>query len=1042
MQNNFNLETVDGRLEFSRYVASEGIVLLKNEENVLPIGSEKVAVFGVTQLTSQGSNDGTRLDRNSSVGLTEAMIKCGINIDTDLYEKYIQHINMQKSHTHGDWGSKHSGNELELSETQVAETKANGAQKAIIVIGRASGENSDIEVEKGDYLLNDAEQAMIKTVCSVFSDVILLLHIGCNIDLGFLDENNIKGILYLNQLGQNGSLGMADILTGKVSPSGKLTFSMAKHFEDYSSSEYYGQHHGGLLQDYVEDIYVGYRYFETFDGADENLVYPFGFGLSYTDFEISEIEYKNNGKIMVSALVTNIGKVAGKQVVQLYYSVPDIKDGAILSGPEKQLCGFEKTKLLKPCESQRITIEISPEDMASYDDLGVLGEKSCFVMEKGVYKLLLGTDSRNLVVAGEYEEKENRIIERCHSIPTTLSKRLNRKGEYDILPEPQLGKERYYAISSMEETVLKAVNCCDRDITDFAELKAGESVTYRLLPGSGGGYYVSFVGANGENVLNSVSLKVAGVDISLNDKMDENTVELKLPIGRTTLTVTAKKDGVPLESIIFNKVDAKTEILPDRENFVEAANIYESTISTKIFNLEDDGFGNSCSYLEGIPRPGRYAIYKLDVKEDGKYNIKFKYAYSESSRPINGVIALLVSNIVQPLGTTLLEQTYEKGENRVFKTTPDFVIELPKGIAYLKLAAEMVPFPDVCGFYISKNNDINAQNVNQDKEAEIDLAAVPSGLVLGRLEDSSKVERIGIQFEDVYKNPELMDAFLEQMTNRELAMIVSGTTQNRTPGGDVGCNHPVPARGVPAAQTADGPCGLRQNNQFPIAFPVPMVLCASFNKEVYRMYGESMGNECVHYEVDYLLGPSINIFRNPAGGRNCSYFSEDPYLAGITAAYYIKGVQSKGIATVLKHYAANSTEYERLKSNSRVSERALREIYIKGFRIAIKESDPFAIMSSYNHINDVKVAENYNLITEIPRDEWNWDGVFFTDWWNDSSHVAELKAGHDLKMSTGDVEGVTKALDEGILSREQVIICAKRIVKMLMKLGRIKKQFD
>ena len=158
----------------------------------------------------------------------------------------------------------------------------------------------------------------------------------------------------------------------------------------------------------------------------------------------------------------------------------------------------------------------------------------------------------------------------------------------------------------------------------------------------------------------------------------------------------------------------------------------------------------------------------------------------------------------------------------------------------------MVPFPDVCGFYISKNDDINAQNVNQDKEAEIDLNAVPSGLVLGRLEDSSKVERIGIQFEDVYRNPELMDDFLAQMSNRELAMIVSGTTQNRTAGGDVGCNHPVPERGVPAAQTADGPCGLRQNNQYPIAFPVPMVLCATFNKDVYRMYGESMGNECLH----------------------------------------------------------------------------------------------------------------------------------------------------------------------------------------------------
>ena len=149
-----------------------------------------------------------------------------------------------------------------------------------------------------------------------------------------------------------------------------------------------------------------------------------------------------------------------------------------------------------------------------------------------------------------------------------------------------------------------------------------------------------------------------------------------------------------------------------------------------------------------------------------------------------------------------------------------------------------------------------------------------------------------------------------------------------------------------------------------------------------------------------------------------------------------------GVATVLKHYTANSTEFERQKSNSRVSGRALREIYLKTFEIACKNGNPWCMMSSYNFVNDKKVCEDYTLITDIPRNEWHWNGIFMTDWWNDSSHIEELKAGHDLKMSTGDIEGVTDALDSGELTREQAYVCAERVLKTLMKIGRIKKQLE
>ncbi len=1032
------------RLKFSELVAEEGIVLLKNEENILPIKNKKIAIFGAAQLGAQTANEGIRVDENASVGITQAILNKGFEIDQEIYNKYIEWRKGFVRRSYGIWRLSHSTPEMELTYEDVAATKERGASLAIVTLKRSSYENSDMDIEVGDYILGEAEMNMIENVFSVYDDVILLLHIGCNIDLGFLDKYNFKGILYLNQLGVNGATGMARIIAGEVSPSGKLTVSLSKHFEDYSSSKNFGAHGGGILQDYVEDVYVGYRYFESFENADKNLVFPFGFGLSYTDFKISDIEYsETEDKISVSALVTNIGSVSGKQVVQLYYNSPEISDGAKLGAPKVQLCEFEKTKLLNPGESQRLYFQISIDDMASYDDLGVLGKKSCYVLEKGEYKLLLGTDSRSLELAGIHTEPENRIVKECHTITTTLTHRINRKGEEEKLPEKQYSKERYYGISALGETVIYPKQSSDKDIESFNELDVAESATFNILPGAGGAYLVTFdVKDNKINILDALGISVDGVAINNIKQKSNNSIELNFPLQPCQITFTKKVENVDIEKFVFEKVDSKTVIDPNKPTYVDVSSIYEADWSVSIDNFEDDGFGKSGTYLTGFDYLGRYAIYKLIVEEAGTYDLQFRYAMSFESKPINSVITVLASNIVQPLGAGLLEKTYNQGEKRIFKESDKFKIILPKGQVYFKVASEDVEFPDVCGFILTKN-DGEVVEKDFDESSIRDKNSSFKGIPRRKLIDNPDLyEKKGIQFKEVYKNPDLMEAFLEQLSNRELATIVSGTTHNLTVGGDVGCNSPLHERGVPAAQTADGPCGLRQFDQFPIAFPVGMVLAASFNKELYYAFGEAMAHECMHYEVDYLLGPSINILRSPAGGRNCSYFSEDPFVSGIAASYYINGLQSHGIAAVLKHYAANNTELERLKSNSRVSDRALREIYLKGFEIAIKRSNPYAIMSSYNHVNDIKACEDYTLITEIPRDEWNWDGVFFTDWWNDSRHVNELKAGHDLKMSSGDIDGVTKALDEGELTREQVYVCARRILKMLMKLRRIKKDLD
>lgn len=422
------------------------------------------------------------------------------------------------------------------------------------------------------------------------------------------------------------------------------------------------------------------------------------------------------------------------------------------------------------------------------------------------------------------------------------------------------------------------------------------------------------------------------------------------------------------------------------------------------------------------------------MEEAGFYDISFKCRYSGETEKIGNVMSMAVSNISQPLyGAELEKVTDEDGEN-VFAYTKPITIELPAGVAYLKFVVEKLPFPDMAEIIIEKST---ATAVAGEADGEVIKTEKAAAQPTPQIEPDNGV-REGILLRDVYENPELMQAFLEQLSNRELATVVSGTGLNKTNHATVGCNHPLFVRGIPAAQTSDGSGGLYQRGMHTVNYSASILLASSFNRDMLREYGNVIGEECKKCEVDMWLAPAINIFRNPLGGRNYTYASEDPYVAAVFAIEQIKAVQSYGVVSMVKHYCANNTEYERLKSNSRVSERALREIYMKAFELAIREANPWAIMSSYNHVNNTKVCEDRCLITDIPRDEWHWDGVFVTDWWNDSNHVRELKAGHDLKMATGDIDGVTKALDDGELTREEVYVSARRVLNMLMKITYVK----
>ena len=1007
-------------------IAEEGIVLLKNEHNILPIREEKVALFGGGQFNQNRTADGTALPKHA-VSILEAFKQEGIQLDHELTKKYEDWEESTGKVIRSGTNFFGSGAvEMEVTRELAEEVRSRGVDKAIITIYRISCENRDMNLEQGDYFLSEQEQSMIKNVCSAFDKVILLLNVGGLIDFSFLDECKIDGILYLNQLGEIGATALAKIIKGTVNPSGKIPFSVAKTFDDYPSSKNFGRLGGGLLQDYFEDIYVGYRYFDNFKGKDKNLLFPFGYGLSYTSFAMTDVCYREEERqIHISVNVTNTGTCSGKEVVELYYGAPTAEDGAVLGAPPKQLCSFEKTIELAPGMSQNLSFSIDIDDMASYDDLGVLGEQSCFVMEKGEYRLWVGTHSRELTLAGVHEELEHRIVRRCHPITTTLSKRLNGYGEYDVLPEIEYDESRYHDVSAMEPTVFTLQQSITSDIHCFSELGKGDAVTFRFIPGVGGEYYVRFL--HGEKIINVESL----FDVEINKNQIRNlktesdgTTRIILPPERCEMRLISKVKAPTIDKIILDKKDTKKEISIDKVNVIDAADFYETSFGVDLQHFEGDG--QEFDYLTNFFSAGMRAVFQLNVLHEGDYDIAFRYTYSGEAMPLGSVMSVAVSNIVQPLSSENIENS------KSFVMSEKSRIHLQKGVVYLRIIMERTPAPSIAGFVLSKSE---GGSFEKEHQSVIRKKKTPSRP--GLLEDFSNVPKVGIQLAQVYKNRELMQEFLTQLSNRELATLVSGTVLNNTKSGDVGCNHPLPARGVPAGQTADGPCGLRQYGYSPTAYPVSNVLCATWNKEIYRLFGTTIAKECKFYGVDYWLGPGINILRNPTGGRNFSYYSEDPYLAGITATNVISGLQEQGVAAVMKHYAANSTEFERLKSNSRVSERAIREIYIKAFELAVKLSNPVAIMSSYNHLNDVKVSENYTMITEIPRDEWKWEGVFFTDWGNDSSHIYELRAGHDMKMSTGEIDNVTKALDTGELERKQVEKSAERVLNMLMKIKRV-----
>ena len=717
----------------ARQAVAEGCVLLENEGQALPLrDGERVAVFGrmAFHYYKSGLGSGGLVNTRYVVGILDALKECeGVYLDEKLMGIYEDWI-MENPYDEGQgWGHvPWCQKEMDVTEEMLDCARRNDV--SLVVIGRTAGEDQDNNAKAGSYCLTETEEDMIRRVCEVSERTVVVLNVGNIIDMSWVEKYRPQAVLYVWQGGQEGGNGVADVLTGKVCTCGKLTDTIAADIKDYPSTENFGD---PFKNYYKEDIYVGYRYFETF--ARDKVLYPFGYGLSYTTFEMKAEVLKNTGdEITVSAMVANTGELKGKEVVQVYVKVPQGK----LGNPARKLIGFAKTKELEPGEQEEVCIVIPKYDMASYDDSGVTGHKSCYVLEEGTYEIFVGSDVRSAVSVGCYEE-EFRVIEEL--------------------------EEAYAPVEKFQR--MKAV----------------------LLP-----------------------------------------------------------DGT---------YQAVTEDVPVRT---------------------------------------------IDPQERRANEMPETYVY-----------------------------TGDKGYK--------LVDVLDKKVSMEEFVAQI---------------------------SEEDLIAMFRG-----------------------------EGMCSPKVTAGTAAAFGGVTDGLT------------ALGIPVGCCSDGPSGIRMDcGTKAFSLPNGTSLGCTFNVELVGALYEMTGKELRLNKIDSLLGPGMNIHRNPLNGRNFEYISEDPILTGRICAAQVKAMAKSGIGSTIKHFCGNNQEVGRSTSDSVISERALREIYLKGFEIAVKEGGARSVMTTYGSVNGLWTAGSYDLCTTILRKEWGFDGIVMTDWWaksNYEGHQAEVPVKAPMVAAQNDI---------------------------------------
>ena len=411
--------------QLAKEAAAEGIVLLKNEDQILPLkAGSKVALYGAgAGRTIKGGTGSGDVNERESVTIWQGMKNAGFEITSEdwirsyekIYEKARQDWKddiVTRSGGNGgnvmDFFTVYSTTPFIMPTGDSVEKPEKDCDTAIYVLSRVAGEGADRNAAKGDYYLKEDEHQMLSDLCSYYKNVIVAVNAGGQVDLSFMDEfSNIKALLILSQPGMEGGNAFADVISGKVNPSGKLVDSWAYRYEDYPNAASFSHNNGNVEKEFYEEgIYVGYRYFDTFAVP---VRYGFGYGLSYTIFEIKEknIQFDSEHNIQVSVSVKNTGDTAGKEVVQIYAALP----GGQVEKEAHRLVAYEKTALLQPQEEQTLILKIPAERFAFYEE-----EKAAWILGKGFYGIFAGTSLESAELAGGLKLEQDVILEKVKTL--------------------------------------------------------------------------------------------------------------------------------------------------------------------------------------------------------------------------------------------------------------------------------------------------------------------------------------------------------------------------------------------------------------------------------------------------------------------------------------------------------------------------------------------------------------------------------------------------------------------------------------------------
>lgn len=404
--------------------AAEGIVMLRNEGEALPLKhGSRVALFGrmQTHYYKSGTGSGGMVNVSHVTDIREGLADSpSITLDPELMDIYDKWDEENPTDEGLGWGQE-AWSQVEMPvSSELAEKMASRNDAAVLIIARTAGEDRDNTAEKGSYYLSDSEEQMLSAVSASFDRTIVILNVGNIIDMSFVAKYDIKSVLYAWQGGMIGGSAVARVVTGEVNPSGCLTDTIAVSLSDYPSNDNFGNKdiHEDL---YEEDVFVGYRYFSTF--APSKVLYPFGFGLSYTEFDVKVTGFVFDGKdVKVTAVVENKGEVPGKKAVMLYASAPQGK----LSKPSRVLIGFAKTEVIPAGGNEQVEITAPVRNFASYDDDGRTGLGTGFILDAGRYSFYIGGDVTTDAEAGSFDLDAPVLVEKLDNAmgPTKAFKRM------------------------------------------------------------------------------------------------------------------------------------------------------------------------------------------------------------------------------------------------------------------------------------------------------------------------------------------------------------------------------------------------------------------------------------------------------------------------------------------------------------------------------------------------------------------------------------------------------------------------------------------